>query len=110
MNSYSKDDVILVRYPFSDLSATKIRPAVIVSPPSLSNDYFIVPLTSQIGNLLRGEFPLKFWKEAGLHVPTAVKRGIYTINEAVILKNIGKLNPSDSQLLQESIKQWFGFH
>ena len=30
MPSYSKYDVILVRYPFSDLSSSKVRPAVTV--------------------------------------------------------------------------------
>lgn len=40
MPNYSKNSVILVRYPFSDLSATKIRPAVIVNPDSSSQDYF----------------------------------------------------------------------
>ena len=109
MSNYSKDDVILVRYPFSDLSASKVRPAVIVSLPSLSNDHFIVPLTSQLSNLLPGEFPLKFWKKAGLNVPTAVKRGIYTVDQRLILKTLGKLDPSDVQQLQHSIKQWLGF-
>lgn len=28
--NYLKNDVILVRYPFSDFSITKIRPAIIV--------------------------------------------------------------------------------
>ncbi len=31
MASYSKNDVLLVQYPFSDLSATKVRPAVVVN-------------------------------------------------------------------------------
>ncbi len=43
MPSYSKNDVILVRYPFSDLSSSKVRPAVIVSVPHISQDIFIVP-------------------------------------------------------------------
>ncbi len=109
MSNYSKDDVILVRYPFSDLSASKVRPAVIVSPPGISRDHFIVSLTSQIGNLLPGEFLLKFWKQAGLNVPTAVKRGIYTIDQRLILKKLGTLDSLDSQQLQHSIKQWLGF-
>ncbi len=33
MPSYLKNDVILVRYPFSDLSNSKVRPAVVVSAP-----------------------------------------------------------------------------
>jgi mRNA interferase MazF len=36
MLSYSKNDVILVRYPFSDLSSSKVRPAVVVSAPHIS--------------------------------------------------------------------------
>jgi hypothetical protein len=37
MPSYSKNDIILVRYPFSDLSSAKVRRAVVVNrtPPSI---------------------------------------------------------------------------
>jgi len=46
MPSYSKNEVILVRYPFSALSGVKVRPAIIVNAPHVSQDVFIVPLTS----------------------------------------------------------------
>jgi mRNA interferase MazF len=36
MPNYSKHDVILVRYPFSDLSNAKVRPAVVVSAAHVS--------------------------------------------------------------------------
>ena len=55
MPDYSTNDVVLVRYPFSDLSAFKVRPAIIVSAPHISQDVFIVPLTSKITNLLPSE-------------------------------------------------------
>ena len=48
MPSYSKYDVILVRYPFSDRSNSKVRPAVVVNNQHPSQDIIIVPLTSQI--------------------------------------------------------------
>lgn len=38
MPNYSKNDVILVRYPFADLSNTKVRPAVVVSAAHVSED------------------------------------------------------------------------
>lgn len=47
MPSYSKHDVILVRYPFSDLTGSKVRPAIVVGAPHTSQDLFIVPLTSR---------------------------------------------------------------
>jgi mRNA interferase MazF len=52
MPSYSKYDVVLVRYPFSDLSNAKVRPAVVVNNRHSSHDIIIVPLTSQTANLL----------------------------------------------------------
>ena len=76
MPSYSKNEVVLVRYPFSDLSSAKVRPAVVVNAPHLSQDVLIVPLTSRTAALLAGEFVLVGWREAGLNVETAVKRGI----------------------------------
>ncbi len=54
MPSYSKNDVILVRYPFSDFSGAKVRPAVVVNAPHASQDVFIVPLTSKTTSLLAG--------------------------------------------------------
>ena len=47
MPGYSKNEVILVRYPFSALSGVKVRPAIIVNAPHVSQDVFIVPLTSR---------------------------------------------------------------
>lgn len=61
MPSYSKHDVILVRYPFSDLSSSKVRPAVVVSTSHPSQDILITPLTSKTGSLLAGEFVLSEW-------------------------------------------------
>jgi mRNA interferase MazF len=75
MPSSSKDDIVLVRYPFSDLSGAKVRPAVVVSAPHSSQDIFIVPLTSKLGHLLAGEFPLADWRAGGLNVPTASSAG-----------------------------------
>lgn len=59
MPSYSKNEIVLVRYPFSDLSNAKVRPAVIViNAPHASQDVLIVPLTSKTGALLAGELVL----------------------------------------------------
>ena len=42
-----KNDIVLVRYPYSDLSGAKVRPAVVVSAPHVSQDIFIIPLNQQ---------------------------------------------------------------
>jgi mRNA interferase MazF len=106
MPSYSKNDVVLVRYPFSDLAAAKVRPAVVVSAPHTSQDLFVVPLTSKSAGLLPGEFILAHWAEAGLNVPTAVKRGLYTIHESLVAKAVGRLFESDAQKMEASLREW----
>lgn len=109
MPSYSRFDVILVRYPFSDLSNSKIRPAVIVSAAHSSQDIIITPLTSKLRSLREGEFTLDEWSEAGLNVATAAKRGVYTVNERLVLKVIGKLADADAYRLEKSLQSWLGF-
>ena len=108
MPSYSKYDIILVRYPFSDLSSSKVRPAVVVSTSHPSQDIIITPLTSKTGSLMEGEFVLSEWAGAGLNVATAVKRGIYTVHESLVIKVIGQLVDIDTKQLEQSLQGWLG--
>ncbi len=108
MPNYLKNNIVLVRYPFSDLSNSKVRPAIVVSTTHISQDIFIVPLTSRITSLLPGEFILADWQKEGLNVATAVKRGIFTIDSKLVIKSIGKLQPVDAEKLAKSLKSWLG--
>ena len=108
MPNSSKHEVILVRYPFTDLSATKVRPAVVVHAPHSSKDLLIVPLTSQLSSLRGGEFELADWQAAGLNVPTAVKRGIYTVHPSLVLKQLGQLSTLDVAGVEQSLRAWLG--
>ena len=110
MPSYSKSEVILVKYPFSDLSGSKVRPAIIVNAQHSSQDVLIVPLTSKTTSLLAGEFVLNDWRSAGLNVESAVKRGIYTVQRNLIVKNIGKLSSSDTLEVDRSLSSWLGLN
>jgi len=58
MPNYSNRDVILVRYPFTDLSGSKVRPAVVVSVPHNSEDvlYSLENSRWQIGVKLGSTF------------------------------------------------------
>ena len=76
MPNFSRNEVILVRYPFSDLSSSKVRPAVVVGQGHTTADVLIVPLTSKTTNLAGDEFVPGDWKSSGLNVPSAVKRNL----------------------------------
>jgi mRNA interferase MazF len=106
MPLYSRNDVVLVRYPFSDQSGAKVRPAVIVNAPHSSIDLIMVPLTSRIHFLLEGERVLSDWQSAGLNVTTAFKRGVYTAHASIVLKKIGTLAQADAIELDTSLRRW----
>lgn len=108
MPSYSKGSVVLVRFPFSDLTSAKVRPAIAVSAPHPSQDIFIVPLTSKIDRLLPGEFVMHDWGSAGLNVASAVKRGIFTIHMNLVIKSVGSISSRDADDLQRSLHAWLG--
>ncbi len=108
MPNYLKNEIVLICYPFSDLTNFKVRPAVIINAPHISQDVFIIPLTSKTSSLLSGEFVLSDWKKSGLNVATAVKRGVYTIKESLIRKSVGIILNTDAKNLENSIRIWFG--
>jgi hypothetical protein len=50
----SRNDVVLLPIPFTDLSSRKVRPAIVVGHKG--TDLFLVPVTSVLFN---ADFPLK---------------------------------------------------
>ncbi|HEX8687315.1 MAG TPA: type II toxin-antitoxin system PemK/MazF family toxin [Pyrinomonadaceae bacterium] len=108
MPTYSKNEVVLVRYPFTNLAGSKVRPAVVVNAPHASQDVFIVPLTSKVSHLLQGEFVLADWSKAGLNVPSAAKRGLFTLHQTLVVKSVGRLSAADGVVLSNSLRGWLG--
>src|SRR5579862_4840022 len=103
MPSFSRSDVVLVRYPFSDLTATKVRPAVLVNGLHASQDLPIVQLTSRLAGVLAGEFAISCWRGAGFNVPSAVKRGLYTVHSKLVLKSLAHLAVADMEQIDHSL-------
>jgi mRNA interferase MazF len=108
MTSYDRGDVVLATLPFSDLTGIKQRPAVVVNAPHPSVDLLLLPLTSQLEHLQLGEFVLADWKAAGLLFPSAVKRGLFTLDKARINRQFGRLAAVDRERLDEALRLWLG--
>jgi len=108
MTSYDRGDVVLAVLPFSDLTGMKKRPVVVVSVPHPSADLFLLPPTSQLENLQPGEFALGAWKEAGLLFPSAVKRGLFTLDKTCINRRFGRLADADQSKLDSALRFWLG--
>ena len=106
--NYNRGAVVLLPFPFSDQTSAKIRPAVVVNPPHPSNDLLVVAVTS-VGEALRpGEFPIQFWREAGLIHPSFAKRAVASVSGELVRKALGQLRESDLVKLDVAVRLWFG--
>ncbi len=52
MSLYQQGDIVVVNFPFTDISQTKKRPALVISNTTVNNtgDYLLVQITSQVKN------------------------------------------------------------
>ena len=104
-------DLVLVPFPFSDQSATKRRPAVVVSSAAYHRerpDLVILAVTSQVrpaGGV--GEAAVVKWKEAGLLKPSVLKPVLATIERSLVLRKLGRLE-EDRRALREVLRMVLG--
>jgi len=108
MTIYKKGDIVLVPFPFSDQTAAKKRPAVIISSSqynTTSQDIIIMAVTSRIDRLLGiGECMIQNWKEAGLLKPSTIKPALSTIEQKLALRKLGTLSAGDLASLDAALK------
>lgn len=99
----SRNDVVLLPIPFSDLTSHKVRPAIVVGRGPDSRDIFVVPITSR---LRQATFPLRDWKTCGLNVPSAIKGQLATVEIRLVRRVTGHLAPSDIAALDRHLRAW----
>jgi PemK-like, MazF-like toxin of type II toxin-antitoxin system len=97
----SRNEVVLLPIPFTDLTSRKVRPAIVIGRNG--TDLFLVPISSVLPNT---DFPLKEWRGAGLNVPCGVKAQIATVEEGLVVKIVGALAAADRQALNQRLATW----
>jgi mRNA interferase MazF len=104
MTSCDSGDVVLVHYPFTDLSTLKRRPAVILSPTDYIDrfgDVTLMPLTSQPES--NAALALSQWRGAGLIKPSWIKPIIGTLSIRLVQKRLGKLADADVSCVRAAL-------
>lgn len=105
MTTFKKGDVVLVAFPFTDLTTTKVRPALVISSDFFQQsglDVVLAGITSQIPKKIpASDFLLspEDQRQAGLPKTSLVRLGkIVTLDKRLIRKKLGRL--PDSTLLK----------
>ena len=100
-------DVVLVPFPFTNQAASKKRPAVVVSNRVYNVarlDVVVMAITSQF----LGEVWLGQWQTAGLLKPSAVKPVFATLEQALVIRQLGTLAAADQAALRKAIAETLG--
>ena len=109
--NYKRGDVVLVRFPFTDLTTTKRRPALVIST-DLYNQFqanlIIAAITSQTHRLGIGDCLIQNWRAAGLVKPSQVKATIATIEQSLVLKKLGTLASNDMEIVEQALAKVLG--
>lgn len=112
MTGFEFGDIVLVPFPFTDQSAAKKRPAVVISSAAYQRerpDIIIMAVTSQVKSAQTlGEVVIKDWQDAGLLKPSVIKPVIATIEKPLVISALGRLKNDDQAALRSAIGKIVG--
>lgn len=98
-------DVVLVPFPFTNLSTTKQRPAVVVSSTDYAQarpDVVLMAITSQVhSSLAFAEALLADWQAANLLKASVLKPLLATLEQTLIIRQLGSLSSRDQAALRQ---------
>ena len=111
MTTCSRWDIVLVPFPFTDMTAVKRRPALVVSPDTSNRtgpDLVIAFLTSHVhADPRSGDYRLQAWQEAGLPKPTMLRMKFATVARSVVIKTIGRVAETDRSAIRDAFMTFF---
>ena len=106
-------EIILVKFPFTNLETTKKRPCLILNEVPYSAKLRLVTvamITSRVESLpLKGDVLLKHWEKAGLLHPSLVRLAkIATLEGELVEKQLGVLATPDLKEIKKKFSALFG--
>jgi mRNA interferase MazF len=99
----SPGDLVGIPFPYSDESAKKRRPVLVVTPPDSHNDFMGLAVTSVPTEQSAVRIDEKAMKSGHLPKPSWIRIDkIFTLSDSLIVRNYGVLH---SAAFQEVVKQ-----
>ena len=107
---YQKGDVVLIPFPFTDLTTIKTRPAVVVSVNSFEEETssFTVAMITSIPHTTTYDYALKDWQAANLLSPSWVRAKLVTLDPRLVRYCPGKLTNRDLTEVEKRIRLALG--
>jgi mRNA interferase MazF len=108
---YKQFDIVVVPFPFTDRSATKRRPALVLSDSILFNNDAGHTVMAMITTATHSPWPLDIsiqeLEPSGLKQPSVIRMKLFTLDNSLIIKHIGQLTEPDQKSIEEALKKLF---
>ena len=111
MTVYNRGDIVLVGFVFSDESAKKLRPVVVISSAAYNRsrqEIIVAAITSNIRRRLFGDHLIAAWKGTGLLFPSLVTGIFRTIKQTIIDRKVGTMPKPEMQAIDLKLRQSLG--
>ena len=105
-----RGDLLLIPFPFSDLSATKRRPVLALTAPDSYGDFIALPVTSRpqtehglpitTSDLVTGSLPAASWIRTNR---------IVTLNASLVVKTVGRVSERVVAAAVERVCGYIGY-
>jgi PemK-like, MazF-like toxin of type II toxin-antitoxin system len=102
-----RGDLLLIPFPFTDLSATKRRPVLALTAPDSYGDFVALPVTSRpqaehavaltAADLVSGSLPAASWIRTNR---------VVTLNSSLVVKVVGRVS---ERVVSAAIAQLFAY-
>ncbi len=97
--AFQRGDIVLIPFPYTDLSATKTRPAVVVSSAiyhAARPDLLLAYVSSQVSRANPVvDYVLADWRPAGLLRPSFVRPKVAAVEPTLVVHRVGALSARD---------------
>ena len=107
---YQKGDIVLLPFPFTDLTATKTRPAAVVSVEAFqqgTGDFTVAMITS-VPHKTPYDYEVKDWQAAHLLHPSWVRAKLAMLDPALVRYKPGRLSEADMVEVEKRIRLALG--
>lgn len=107
--TFERYSVWLLPFPFADSTASKRRPAVVLSRENTFNAKVGHSVMAMITTAKYSKWPLdtiiKDLASAGLTSPCVIRMKLFTLDHRLAVKRLGKLSDGDAKKLEVTLKR-----
>ena len=96
-------DVVVIPFPFTDRDASKRRPALVISNALFNQQHdqlVLAMITTATDNVWPSDVSFTNWQEVGLKVACHFRLKLFTLDQNLVLKTLGRLSSQDAKSVQ----------